>query len=389
MRSGKGITFFLTGNGIRLHRAMIRELLSLPDWGERFSEGFVAKKLDSAVAQALLDESEGTTVLDNDPWLEELGRYSDDQTVYLRLIGLTLPEGPQQIGNVELVAVTDEVRESLLERAERVIETLKHTEEEKVRIRELYESNVVGHLAGQVVAKYTVTAEPQRAIERAEEEARRAVDVLRFSIPAVYPSGYRVEVGLEGDVSRELSWVAVFGSAGMTANHRVKGSLQPFELSAETLARMDEIGALAVSEILTKQEGSLSDMERTILRGVHWFGSAQTQHELENKFLNLVTCVETFLTPRDGNPIGTAIAEGIAILLATGVDNRRAMKKEVKRLYRLRSGVSHGGKKAVLDSDVETLQGIAGSLAMSLISRRTEWNSQAELLRWIEDQKFA
>lgn len=153
-------------------------------------------------------------------------------------------------------------------------------------------------------------------------------------------------------------------------NYRMVGALVPFELGDSAIRQMQEIGAFKLSEIFAKPEKQLTDFEKTLLRTVHWFSSSTTQHEIENQLLNLITCLETLLTPRDGNPIGTAIAEGVAIIIRTGAENRIILKKKVQKIYRLRSAVSHGGKKEIFESDVKELIEISKALIKTMIKRK-------------------
>ena len=115
---------------------------------------------------------------------------------------------------------------------------------------------------------------------------------------------------------------------------------------------------------------------------------SQTQQEIENQLLNLIICIEAFLTPKEATPIGTAIAEGVAIILATGLDRKIRLKKRIKEIYGMRSAISHGGRKAILQSDLEELRSVAGDFIMTMISRKEEFKSRQDLLVWIETQKF-
>jgi len=158
----------------------------------------------------------------------------------------------------------------------------------------------------------------------------------------------------------------------------------PYTFNERTVKRLKEIGAFDVSSVLQKPLIDQSQFERTLLRGVHWFANAQFEKERENELLCLITCLETFLTPEDGNPIGTAIAEGVAFLLETDVDSRKRMKKTVQKLYRLRSGVSHGGNKAVSDADLDDLQCITKNFVTKMIQFRNKVTSQKQLLEKLE-----
>jgi hypothetical protein len=163
----------------------------------------------------------------------------------------------------------------------------------------------------------------------------------------------------------------------------------PLLITSDNITKLRDCGALDIAGFLEKPLASLTDIERVILRGIHWFGNALCQGEAENELLSLITCLETFLTPRDGNPIGTAIGEGIAILLGSGLEERKSLKKRVKDLYRQRSSVSHGGEKAVLEDDLTALRDIAKRLIFKVVELRNQLNSQKELLELIEDEKLA
>jgi hypothetical protein len=99
--------------------------------------------------------------------------------------------------------------------------------------------------------------------------------------------------------------------------------------------------------------------------------------------------LETFLTPRDGNPIGTAISEGAALLLETTLEERRRMKNRFHELYRLRSGVSHGGEKSISDDAIKELREIVRRLVASMIEFLDKMTSQKDLLQYIEDLKLS
>ena len=162
----------------------------------------------------------------------------------------------------------------------------------------------------------------------------------------------------------------------------------PVHITEESVTKMEECGAMDAARVLEKPAEALADIERVLLRGLHWFGNALGHEEAENELLSLTTCLEAFLTPRDGNPIGTAIAEGIAILLSDQLEERKRLKKRVKDLYGKRSGVSHGGKKAVLESDLIELRDISKRLVHKVITLLGSVSSQKELLTVIEDAKL-
>ena len=150
---------------------------------------------------------------------------------------------------------------------------------------------------------------------------------------------------------------------------------------------MKQIGVFDVATLLSQE--TLTEYQETLLRGIHWFANSQTQDESENILLGLITCIETFLTPRDGGPVTTAIAESIAIIGGKDLASRKRLKKKVKGLYCLRSRISHGGKKAILDADLAALRQITAGLTMTMIQKRNDFETITAFLEWIEDQKLS
>jgi len=148
------------------------------------------------------------------------------------------------------------------------------------------------------------------------------------------------------------------------------------------------LGVFQVGKILQKNQQT-NDFERAILRSIHWHGASVAQTEIKNKFLNLLTSIESLLTPKDGEPIANAIAEGVAFVLGDDLEKRRHLKKQMKGLYGLRSSLSHGGQKEILDADLSHLQDIAGKLLVWAIKQVDNFKSHQELFDWIDEQKFS
>ena len=178
-------------------------------------------------------------------------------------------------------------------------------------------------LRNKVCAVITLTAEPDRALEIAETEAQRTIELLRYAIPAIYSADKRVIIGLQGEYSWQTRYVPIIAADGSSFNCRdqVVGPLFHFELSTTNIEHMRKIGVFTLGDLLEK--GKLNNFEETLLQGIEWFSRSQIQSELKNKLLNLITVLETFLTPGGNDPIQKSIAEGIAILLENDVLRRK------------------------------------------------------------------
>ena len=151
---------------------------------------------------------------------------------------------------------------------------------------------------------------------------------------------------------------------------------------------MEKIGIFKASEILNKPK--YSDFEETILLGIHWFANSLSQKEIENQFLSLMIILEVFLTPGGTEPITKSISESIARILLAGLNKRKALKDDVKKLYKKRSAIVHGRKKDMPSAeDVSQLRAIASDLILWMIEKSDRFENKDELLDYIEDRSLA
>ncbi len=386
----EGIAFSLSNEFVDLFEDVARILLQDESWSEKFSEKYVDNLLQKVLAKTLRDGKSDNIEAYIDEIIDDFNSYSQEHIVYVPLAGIQMSMDELLIGKVALRKMTDSNVASLMSDIEKITHSVRQTPEEKTKILEIQQRKIGDYIKGQICSVFKVVAEPEQARERAEEETRRVIDLFRYSIPALYPKGYNVAIGLQGEVFPGSRWIPIMCTDGKSYNTHTQfvGPLISFEINEPNLEHMNKIGVFKISKVLSKLNRELGDFERVVLRALHWFANYQTQEENENKLLNLITCLETFLTPRDGNPIGTFIAEAVAILIADEIENRKRLKKRVQELYRLRSEVSHGGRKAILDTDLVELENITGTLTMNMINRLDECESHKALFDWIESKRL-
>lgn len=392
IKGSKGKTFTLLDNIANEYDKLVKKILSEKNWINKFSEKYIEKRLDSIIVEVISSSQKDKVakILLKD-LIDELVNYNRKLTVIIPISGLSIELNRVKIGKVDLFTMTKEISDELLEKIEDIILHTQATDNFKQKLKKNAEESIK-NMHGNVCTEFCVTAEPIRARERAEEETRRVIDIIRYFIPILYRDKLRVNVSLIGEmipiIIRFMPIISSDSKFFQLAYQKV-GSLNPFELNDRNIKKMEKMGAFELSDILAKPKNKLSNFEETLLRSLHWFSSSQAQFEIENKFLNLIVCLETLLTPRDRDPIANYVAEGVAILLTKGYKNRKELKSRVKKMYKLRSAISHGGKKEIFESDIKELQNIARLLIKIMIKRRNEFISQKDILDWIEEQKLA
>lgn len=395
--SSEGIAFTLLDVTVDKYELLAKDILRQNDLSHKFSEKYIERKLQSIIAKIIQsNEKEKYAKKLLEDLINSLLSYDQEWIVLVPLSGLEVGLDSIKLGKITIFKMTQQKTEEFLTQFDKITLATKSTTEAKQEMIQM-SHNIFESLLGDACAKFHAIAEPERARERAEEETRRVLDILRYCIPFLYTSNLRVNLSLKGERNRQLRWTPIVSCDKKSASlrSRVIGPIAPFELNNKNIDKMKKIGVFELFNVLAKRKQQLSNFEEALLRSIHWFSNHLDQYEIENQFLNLVTCLETLLTPRDNDPISTAIAEGIAILLITSSDNRDDMikrrmdiKSRVKELYGKRSGISHGGSKQIFESEVRELRMIAKILIIEMIRRKDEFRSQKELLSWIEKQKL-
>jgi hypothetical protein len=385
-----GASFNLIDDTVDEYESLINELLIRLGWAEKWSEKYVDKALQSIIADTLVNNAINKVEQLFNKLVSDFDNYAQEQVVYLPLFWIQLEAPVLKLGNVALEKITQSKLEDIIAVSDFVFNQSTSPAETIEFVKEKNREALQGFL-GKVCTRYEVNAEPIRAKQRAEEETRRVVDLLRYSIPALHSKDLRVCVGIEGDVPfRFFRPSPIFLADGTAFSLTLDsvGPLSPLRIDQDSLHKMEKIGVFIASEILQKDSLAITEYEESILRGIHWLANATVQTEKENAFLSLIISIENYLTPRDNNPIGTAIAEGVAITLASGFENRKRIKTKIKEYYSNRSGISHGGKKTILDRDLDELTEITGRLTMWMIQHRDQFSTIPQLLEWIEAQKL-
>jgi len=253
-----------------------------------------------------------------------------------------------------------------------------------------FQRKLILRFKDKICAEFTLFAEEDIAIRTGFEECSRSLDLLKYSSFFFYPSDHKVNVGFEGEFKRYYNEILTHSANFNQFKHnsKLQGPIQDFAISEDKIVLMEKIGIFKASEILNKPK--YSDFEETILLGIHWFANSLSQKEIENQFLSLMIILEVFLTPGGTEPITKSISESIARILLAGLNKRKALKDDVKKLYKKRSAIVHGRKKDMPSAeDVSQLRAIASDLILWMIEKSDRFENKDELLDYIEDRSLA
>jgi hypothetical protein len=239
---------------------------------------------------------------------------------------------------------------------------------------------------------YRIVAEPIRAAERAEDATRRALGVLTFCHAALYlshPAGDAV-AGLDGEVPTLRPWVGMISEDGFHESIKVHPFSWPIEITERRMRQMDHIGLSELSRLLAKPDDERSEMERSLLRAVHWFAESQAQATPANRLLNLITCLETLLGPPRNTEVSITqtIAERTALILLKDCESRRKLKQSIAGWYDTRSGLTHGDADIVSELTAKAIRPYVVELVRFLLAHRHDLQDKQALSRWFERSRL-
>ncbi len=344
---------------------IVERLASKPDWGDRFSEEYIDQRLGKVLLTAHRHgRSQAAALLD--ALVRDQQTLATEQTVIVPIAGLTLMMPGLKVG---LVTIRKGVAPGVPA-----------------------DSNTARHLTGKVYAEFSVLAEPIKAGERATEETRRALEAIMFAHVAADPFGQASDafVSLESEQVSPAAWVDVVSDAGIFTDYRRTQRSWPVLVSSGTLANLNAHGLGELSALLAKQPNDLSELEDALLRAVHWFGASQAQLEVENRLLNLTTCLEVLVGPlQPTEPIGSTMAEAVALIVGDRYDERAEIRSFVVAQYGARSRVSHGGRRSVSESDTRRVRALVIKLTIRLLASRGVIKDRKALFAWLERTRLS
>jgi hypothetical protein len=367
--------------------SLCSKILTINDWDQKFSQKFIENKIESLICRSYDDISNDVLEESVGQMLKELESYKIEQEVVLPVFGLLLNTEIYELGNVSFKELTDHTYSEIIERVIFAIDSTKNTAEGKSYLKDLLKLQLDSAFKVGTLASIKLIAEPVRALERAQEECGRSLDLLRFATPYVQQNSKEIGFGLIGDV---------FSGRGLSLSFSDDGSLKtslsnigswiPFEFNDQIHQKLQKIGITTLSNLIRKDK--ISDFEKRLLSAVFWCAKAQLQTLPEFRLLCLITSLESVLNPRGDRPIRMGVAEGCALLTGQELDQRRQIRDFIMKMYDLRSRVSHGGHPEVFENDLGWLTSITGAVIFELIKKIEDFKDQKELLLWLDDKRM-
>lgn len=228
------------------------------------------------------------------------------------------------------------------------------------------------------------TRDPDFAVQLAEAQ------FLKFDHVLAFICGYQNQRHHVSTVSQP-TLVKNYLSTGKTDLHAFK---RP---SAGSTLRMD-------SENVTQLNGNAriwsmlsataqTKLETRILLAIEWLGQARLEMSQANALLKAAISTEILFNLRRESispSISNQIAETMAHVVGGDIETKLWIEKEMKRLYGLRSSVTHRGAVVFDEFDIRLLMGLASEAVMILLTQSPykEFENEEQFIAHINHLKY-
>ncbi|MBI3910940.1 MAG: hypothetical protein HY320_08400 [Armatimonadetes bacterium] len=382
-------TLFVSGEGFAARQAFLDECQLDPVLGTQVSREFLATRLDRLVASlygtATADSIDQSTVRE---FLKSARDAVKEWTVYLPVDNLVL-EGVStlELGGLTFrptqLAVPEFVQDSW-----NSIDTTANTPEQK-RGHKFQLAQIAFDAYGNfpTTARTVVNSEAGQAVQITADRIIAGINVLRCFTHLLFSLDSRAYIGLAGTVIHHNRVGFLFAEDSHHVRIDAIGAFQEYVLNPARLEHLRQKCALSrFDEILRKPADERNNLENALFIAAQWIGAGINSSEPAQKILHYTIGLERLLHGQGGEGIADKMATRMAYVI--GGSNVLSNYHEAKRLYDLRSKVAHTGESIFPYEDTLKLEVMAVQSLVAVANRMHEWQSQEDLIKWVEQQSF-
>lgn len=249
----------------------------------------------------------------------------------------------------------------------------------------------------QVIAHVRAPGDQSKAISYARAQVDLALDIFRaFCFPfGRYSDTWRV--GVVGDLSVAWSYTP------MRINNkefptRIGASLALIELRKHILSKLEQPQWALINKLILKTENSRSNMESKLYDGIHWLAESTKPDTNNSKLAKISFALETLIggEAKDENlqvrGITAMLAERASFATGKDLNDRLAIDRDIRKYYRKRSNIVHGGKGDISLDDIDKFGQLVRRLALALLEKLDELGDKLgdveKLEKWVKMQKY-
>ncbi|MFN0102976.1 MAG: hypothetical protein ACKV2U_12910 [Bryobacteraceae bacterium] len=366
-------------------RIAARILETFPAYRNRFAFDDIKQRLRKIVTNTVRSGRYERADELMDGFWKRLENPDERKACYVPLIGIKLQSRDVEIGRFRLLQMDLEHIAEVVELMNASIDLTSNSADHKVIFKSQEEVEIRDYLAGTVCLRVEVVADTNKADQIALRDAVMLLDLLRFTIPALYAKGRNIVVGLKGDGQPGIyrRYVLPLGrSDGSFPSYRI-GPFGDLEVNEPVLQKMDELGVLSIASA----KSPLTALQSAIFRSVHWFAESQLQRTEDNELVNLVIALESlFELPHTDKNKTEKVCEATAVLLESDEAPRKTLFSRLRNACFYRGEVVHQGDHVPDYRDMDWMRETVQAVIGKMIHRMADFLTPNDALDWVSAQ---
>jgi hypothetical protein len=311
--------------------------------------------------------------------------------VIIPVTNLVMKVSSLEIGHVALKTYDKASFEEALERFREINDATISPPEVKATgltlVTELLSKNYVGSTVAMVTVK---ASDATRAVEVAEYEIERALNVIRFYGRAVLQNDgrkTRAFVGPQGTLFRGAFQTICMREEEFFLPTRSTGYFLEYVVDSNSIALMENLHLRHLSDVYRKSDAERTDFERLLVAAIDFFGSGMNESNPRNAYLNFVISMESLLL-KEREPPGL-LSERVSIIVGKDYTGRNLLFEEMAELYHMRSQIVHRGFDNVTENDVCRISVIAFWVLNALLPLSDRIRDVGQLTEMCAISKFS
>jgi hypothetical protein len=140
---------------------------------------------------------------------------------------------------------------------------------------------------------------------------------------------------------------------------------------------------------------SIDKMKKRIISGIEWIGKANSEINIKNRFLFYLISLESVFTFQEKTLISPSIVstlcEGVAFILGNDKEERLEIDRIIKKLYEIRSALSHGSDKSISEQELQLACFYSTNIirAFLVVDELFAIKSPEDLNKYIKSKKYS
>jgi hypothetical protein len=386
--------YFLGIKGNKALNEISDLLLKDPSIASNFSRKTIVSELQPLIAKIVNSQPKGIDKFCKeslDSFIQQLEGYkSTEWEIITPITNLVLTRDFLQVGRVTFRRNA----EKILDMFKKITQSTESTEEVKKYISD----ELISRYNDKVLAFVTIMAKDKNnALEEGQREIDKALNVLRFYGRGTQTNdslSYRMFIAREGYIFHGIS-ISMYSdraenksTTAFNMNFTHTGIQYEYIVDDQVLDRMNSLSYDILNEMLVRDDNQRTDFEKKILDAIEFFGVGMHKSDSRFSYINFIISLELLLT-NTWEPQKGLIAERVAMLLTSDVDERKDLFSEIERLYKFRSDLVHQGDDKITDTDISIISYIVFQVIVTLIPLTKKMQTFGTLVERFNTIKFS